>query len=480
MPAPLPTAGRSTVHSGQHADRADRPPRGSAALPYAVAAALFAAYTAVSVSRHGSLRTTAYDLGIFTQAVRGYAELRAPTADLKGPGFNLLGDHFHPILAGLAPLYRVFPDPVTLLVAQAALLAWSAVPITRLAVRAIGPVGGGCLGVAYGLAWGLQQAVGFDFHEVCFAVPLLAMSLERLATERWAAAVAWAAPLVLVKEDLPATVAAIGGYLLLRRQWRLGAATVLGAVAAGVLVVGLAIPAVNPTHSYRYAAVAAPTGDHPLVRLLTPDVKLWTLVLLLAPSGFVALRSGLLAVALPTILWRFWSANPNYWGVEFHYSAVLMPIVFVAFVDVLGRLATADRLVVRRLARLAGPCAAAGALIATPHLPLGALAAPATLLPDARAGAARAVLGEVPDGATVAATNRLAPHLVPRCRVLLFPRHPTPDSSPEWVPEWIVAGDPPDDSLGPPERTAARLAEMRNLGYRVVTRRAGVIVLRRP
>jgi hypothetical protein len=108
--------------------------------------------------------------------VRGYAGLGAPLAPLKGPGVHLLGDHFHPILILLAPIYRLFPSPLTLLIVQAALLALSAVPMTRLAVARFGTRGGLAIGTAYGLSWSIQQAAGFDFHEICFAVPLLAFS----------------------------------------------------------------------------------------------------------------------------------------------------------------------------------------------------------------------------------------------------------------------------------------------------------------
>ena len=52
--------------------------------------------------------------------------------------------------------------------------------------------------------------INFDFHEIAFAVPLLAFSLSALVRGRIRAAVAWALPLVFVKEDQGFTVAAIG------------------------------------------------------------------------------------------------------------------------------------------------------------------------------------------------------------------------------------------------------------------------------
>src|SRR5215471_10992395 len=191
-------------------------------LPYVLAAGAFLLYAALGLGRHERLET-GFDLGVFEQAVRAYAQLRPPIAALKGPGVDLLGDHFHPILVVLAPAYRLFPGPDTLLVAQAALLASSVVPVARLAGRRLGAAAGAGVGTAYSLSWGVVNAAAFEFHEVAFAVPLLAIALERLAMGRWHQAVAWSVPLVLVKEDLPLTVAAVGLCLALRGRRRAGA-----------------------------------------------------------------------------------------------------------------------------------------------------------------------------------------------------------------------------------------------------------------
>jgi uncharacterized membrane protein len=421
---------------------------------------LFAAYATVAISKQLRVRTTGFDLGIFEQAVRGYAGGGAPVAPLKGPGFNLLGDHFHPILALLGPLYRLFPGPSTLLAAQAALLAVSAVPVTRLAIERFGLRGGLAVGAAYGLSWGLQQAVGFDFHEVCFAVPLVAFSLECLVRRRWGAAVAWAAPLILVKEDLPLTVAAIGGYLVLRGQRRLGLATVCGAVAAGLLIVGVLLPSLNPGHAYAYTGGGALLAGVPL--------KLLTVAAMLLPTGLLAVRSPLVLLALPTLAWRFWAANPHYWGVLFHYSAILMPIVFVAMLDAPAGLLDKCR------RWLPGGCLAFAVLVSA-VLPMNVLADPATWRTDPAAVAIRAVLRQVPDGATVAASNRLAPQLTARCEVYLFPFYP--DAA--LRPEWVAVSDPAETALAGPDRYRAAVAALPSLDYREVASGNGVLLFTR-
>src|SRR5262252_3166917 len=179
-------------------------------VAWLIALATFAAYITLSVARYQRLNPGSWDLGIYAQYVRQLAHLHAPVVAIRGPGFNLLGDHFQPIVALVAPFFRLFPTPVTLLVAQAALTAASVVPVCRAARARLGTGVSRVIGAAYGFSWGLQQMIIFDFHEIAFAVPLLACSLSALVRRRLRAAVAWALPLVFVKEDQGLTVAAIG------------------------------------------------------------------------------------------------------------------------------------------------------------------------------------------------------------------------------------------------------------------------------
>src|SRR5579875_1039753 len=68
-----------------------------------IAGGVFACYTTISVFRYLRLDPTSWDLGIFTEYVSQYARLHAPVVDIRGAGFDLLGDHFHPIVALIAP-----------------------------------------------------------------------------------------------------------------------------------------------------------------------------------------------------------------------------------------------------------------------------------------------------------------------------------------------------------------------------------------
>ena len=449
---------------------------GWAPLPWSMAGVLFAVYAAVSVRAQQRMLTSGFDLGIFEQTVRSWAHGQLPLVELKGPGFPELGDHFSPILATLAPFYRIWPSPYLLLLAQAALLALAVVPLAGWALRALGPPAAWTVGLGCGLSWGIASAVGFDFHEVAFAVPLVACSLSALGRGRLRAAALWALPLLLVKEDLGLTVAVIGLLIALRGRRRWGLATACAGIAGTLLEVLVVIPAFNPAGHYSYAdQVGEASGGLAQVvhrgavgLVSAPEPKAITLVLLFAPTAFLALRSVLVWAAAPTLLWRFASDNPLYWTTGFQYSAVLMPIVFAAFVDSLVR-----RPVDHRTRRHLLTATAAVTVLLLPQFPLFQLALPRTWHTAPRVAAARAIMRLIPDGATVAATNQIVPQLTNRCTVGEFG---LPGSRPD--PQWIMVDTaaPPGWSISPSQR-ARQLDRARAHGYRTAARAGGYLLL---
>ncbi|MFH8346266.1 DUF2079 domain-containing protein [Streptomyces sp. NPDC018045] len=415
-------------------------------LPYWTAAACFVLFATVSVLRFRSMATSSWDLGIFEQAVRAYAHLRAPVADLKGPGTNILGDHFSPVLALLAPLYRIFPTALTLLFAQAFLFALSAVPVTRTAVRLLGQGRGLAVGVAYGLSWGLQKAVDFDFHEIAFAVPPLAFALEAVLRGRWTAAVCWAAPLVLVKEDLGVTAATVGALVLIRarRAVPLAVGLVVFGLAATAVTLGVIIPGFNGTGSYDYWNKLSGTGG-PAPRIPLDTAVRTLLWLLLPTTGLFALRSPLLLAALPTLGWRFISHEPHYWGTDWHYNAVLMPVVFLALVDALPRALVSARPWVRSCAHHLPAAVLAAALALTTTLPLARLTEAGTYRKPPSATAAERLLKRIPDGATVEADIRPISRLTDRTRVFWI--GDTQGIAPDYVAVELHDGRKPEQAL---------------------------------
>jgi uncharacterized membrane protein len=393
---------------------------GAAAWPALLVSALsFAAYTLYGCLQWRRLAVPSWDLGIFTQLFRDYATLQAPIVPIKGAGFNLLGDHFHPLLVVLAPFYAAFPSGLTLLILQAALVAISAFVITRLGVEKLGRTVGLCIGFAYAMSWGIDNAVASQFHEIALALPLLALSLAALVRRRWLASALWAAPLVFVKEDLGLTVLVLGAVLAMRGARRIGAALGTWGVFWFATTTLLLLPLLNPHGTWDYGGNSNVGGSllhlgDTLASLVTTQ-KLETIILLVLATGALTFRSPLSLLLLPTLAWRFLADNPAYWGPTWHYSAVLMSILFVALIDALLLARRSRRSWLRIYGRIAVPVTVAFALVMLPQQPLAELVRPESYA--AAPSAAVAAMNTIPDDATVASDLTYLAYLSSRTTV---------------------------------------------------------------
>ena len=409
-------------------------------LPFLWALVCTAAYTTLSLLRFRRFDPTSWDNAIFEQAIRGYAHLGLPIVDIKGPGFNILGDHFSPITALVAPFYRLWPSAQTLLVAQAVLIGVSVLVISRLAVRHAGPWAGAMLAAAYGISFGISSAVQSDFHEVAFSAPLLALAGSAYLDRRWNAVVGWSLPLLLVKEDMGATVLVIGLVLMLAGERRRGTLLAAAGVVGAALVVLVVLPSVNPGGVYDYASSVG--GDRGVVATLfdEPGRKALTVLVTLAVTGLAALGSPWVLLVLPTFAWRFVGDNPYYWGTDWHYSLLLMPIVFVAAVDTMRRYPPV---------RWTAVPALVVSLALLPSTPLWALVQGETYEVPDRAAVAQRVVDMVPDGASVVTDIGVITHLATDHDVYWLGTvgtAPLPDGDPDYVllDQWAGVGSPPD------------------------------------
>ena len=451
--------------------------------------------TALAVLRHRAFNTGRFDLGNMVQAVWSTADGRPlRVTDLGGEQVSRLSAHFDPLLAGLAPLWWLWPSPEALLTAQAVALALGALPVFWLGRKHLGsdrPA------LAFALAYLLLPPVQWlaldDFHAVALACPLLLFSLWYLDEERLLPFAAFALAATAAREEVPLAIAGIGVWYALSRGRRRAGVAIAG-VAAGMafVVVGLVLPHFSggPSNFYgRYSAVGgSPRGI--LETALTDPVRLlevafdrrglaYLLALVLPLAALPLLAPLALVPALPQLAINLLSDTPTQTSIHFHYTAVLIAPLTAAAVFGAARLqqrgASSEAIAALVLAATLVASYRLGPLPLWRSLPgaetLGARAHEVT--PHDRI--TERALRLVPEDAVVSASNSLGAHLSARRRVLSFPlrRDATWIAVDETRPSHL-------DRADAPEAMAAAVARLRrDREWRLVFGRDGVLLFRR-
>ncbi|MFH8591668.1 DUF2079 domain-containing protein [Streptomyces rimosus] len=400
-----------------------------------------------------------FDLGIFDQGVRAYARFELPRSEIKNvhhefpPLVSLLGDHFSPVLALLAPLYWVGNDPRVLILAQSALFAAGTPVVRRIALRCFAHAvpatrdrAAFLTALSYAVGWPLLMAARNGFHEVAFAVPLTLLMLERGLARRYGAVCVCAVLLCLTKEDLGLVVGMYGAVLLWRnrrggggRARLTGAALLVLGPAMTAVTVGALIPAMGGPRQYYWSygevgadfaelahrAVTDP-GAFLAVAFGTP-VKAGLILWLVATLLFLPLGSATTLCALPLIAERVLSDNPNHWPIIHHYDAFAWPFLLTAAVETAARIhraAQGEGRAFRRRVAVGGVCAVGLNAVVACCLGLAALVNPQHWVPSARGQALAEAAERVPDGATVEADNNVAVRLTARTRTMILDASP--------------------------------------------------------
>jgi uncharacterized membrane protein len=391
----------------------------------------FGVYALTALLRHRQFGTAGYDLGIFDQAIRRYAHFQAPIVPLKGPGYNIFGDHFHPIIALAAPIYWVWDDPRALLVLQAALIAASIPVVYRFARRRTSSRISIAIGFAYAFSWAFQTMVNFQFHEVAFGVPILALVIDALDRRDDRQLVVFALLLLLVREDMGIVVLLIGFLRCFRRPRWLGFAIMGAGVLMYELTTAVILPHFAPNGAFAYWQYGPTLGPnlssaitntltrpwHTISLFFSPFVKTRTLLLLVAPLAFLPFRSRYSLLALPLLAQRFFEPAERHrlWEPGYHYNALPWVILVLAMIDGADRLRLWPRpRVTATLAVFLVACpvviTAANRNVAVLHdLFTGKLF---TL--DAEMRAQAATVARIPSDVCVEADDRIAGHLTRR------------------------------------------------------------------
>ena len=427
-----------------------------AVLVWAAAAAFAAVFGTTAVLRHRAFESGRFDLGNMTQAVwsTAHGDFLSVT-DVHGEQISRLGSHFDPILAALAPLWWLWPDPELLLVVQAVAVAIGALPVFWLARKHLrSERAAAALALAYLLSPPVQWLTVSDFHPVALACPLLLFAWWHLDEDRLWTFALLAAAAIATKEHVGLVVAAIGiWYAVRHRAPRAGLAIAVLAGAAALVAALVVVPHFAPS------GASAFESRYESPRLDGRDVSY--LASLLLPLALLPLAGPLaLVAALPELGLNLLSSTAAQTSVKTHYAATAIPALLAATVFGVAHLG-------RRFAYVAAFAALAGTVLLGPLGRVG-------IRPDGHDAAARRAIALVPPHAAVSATNAVGAHLSARRRFLSFP---VLDGA-----TWVVVDERRLtflDSLRPARARPALAALRASTGWRLVFAEDGVLVFRR-
>jgi uncharacterized membrane protein len=287
--------------------------------------------------------------------------------------------------------------------------------------------------------WIMWNAVN-DVHPVTLAIPLLLWAVWFLDTDRLGAFAIMGVLVLMTGELVGLTVAMLGVWYAVRyRRVRVGLGIAVVGASWTAFCLFVLIPSLNngaPSRFYnRFETVGgSPEGlartlvTDPTVVLsaISAEADLRYLLLVLLPTGFLALGSPLLAAAaLPQLGVNLMSDFRSTTSPAYQYVAPLTAIFIAATVLAIARFPERLRVV----------CAGAAltcALVVLASVPPTPGREPFAFAPrdtPARVAAMREALALIPPHAPLTATNRLGAHLSGRRVSHLFPD----DARAEWA-----------------------------------------------
>ena len=324
---------------------------GLAALGYVL---YFGYYTIV---HHRNGYSHSFDLGLESNAlwnvVHGGPFLKS--SPFSGPEGSLVGYHAIFFAYALAPLYALHPDPETLLAIQAALVGAAALPLFLWGRAHVGEPAAALVAVCYLLYPPLHGANLYDFHYLTIAPFFLWLTLWALDTRRDRLAAAGALCCLLLREDVAASLAVLGLYLVLSgRRPVAGVLVTAASVSYFVAVKFVVMPAAQPDPSFLYAwAGLLPAGERSFSSVLKTIVgnpvytagtlltlpKLVYVLQLLVPLAFLPLRRPIgLLFLLPGLFFTLLSTGyPPFVQISFQYTSHWTGFLFPALVLALCR-----------------------------------------------------------------------------------------------------------------------------------------------
>lgn len=404
--------------------------------------AVAATYSFISVNIHNHFMTFGLDLGYFDETIWKISRGVFP---YSGVGcIWLLEDHFQPILYLLAPLYWLWNDVRVLLVFQAIVMVFAALPLYLLSKKITQSINFS-FGIVFSYLFfmGTQFAILNEFHQVTIAPLFLGLIFYALSDKKLKLYWLGILGLLFTKEDLTLLIAAIGIGLMIKKETRkLGLTTMIIGIAAFIFLVYWLLPAISIKGVYSHMDfgsagytpidVVKKSISDPLFfikSMVYPMIKLRTIFQSLFTFGFLPIFAPAvyLLPLFEDFVSRFIYSGPQFtkWGLVNHHAATSAMLLAISSVYGAWRLVSLIKLQKDRTKTftIVGLIIIFSTISADVifHGPVNSLFKKQFYEDEQWMKDDREVLSEVPQNASVGTQNNLAPHLTHRDNIYRLP-----------------------------------------------------------
>ncbi len=160
--------------------------------------------------------TPNFDFGIFSQMFYNMKETLIPATTAERDIYlSHFAIHVSPIYYLFLPFYALFPDPITLQVCQAVMLASGVIPVYLLCKKfGLSNKATVVFAICYAFYPALSGGCFYDLHENKFLAPLLLWLFYFIEKDKWWGVLTFSALTCFVKEDAPIYVIFAALYMM--------------------------------------------------------------------------------------------------------------------------------------------------------------------------------------------------------------------------------------------------------------------------
>ena len=311
----------------------------------ALVIALYAiVFSYFAIQRHNAFASS-YDLANMDQTIWNTLQGRFFTLTSKTGTISRFSIHTDIILTFLAPLYILWDDVRFILIFQAISIALGAIPVYFIAQKMFGKqLISFFFACIYLLNPALQWATIYDFHAVTLAIPLLLSTFYFAYSKKWKWFIICAFLAILTKEEISLAIVMLGVLMMVMwREYKIGALTILAGATWFLLAVFVIIPYFSPGHKHWALPLFEDAGnDFDAQDLIGIPQQLFTNYLatkddviyynlLLKPFGYFPLF-GLpwILFSFPDLLINLFSSKAQMRSIELHYTSGIIPGLMIS------------------------------------------------------------------------------------------------------------------------------------------------------